>query len=240
MRPPDHLQIIGCDASRLGHGQGHQMIRRRGERLWSNGVELGAGIHHFEERTNACVFMYLDDGVPREEHQRMRDAFESFCLSTPWGALYQVTSPSPLRSAQRMANRLAAVLRFWDALQGPRYAFRFGKKYMLEELVEDIYRDTMEAWCPGGPASIREHLAITVERMSRATREDCIEAVLRVMPVLAKGDPDLKHHEVLGDLGFLRERIQTLPSRRFEDISSAYSFTVFAQLAAWDRELGRH
>jgi hypothetical protein len=41
-----------------------------------------------------------------------------------------------------------------------------------------LWRKTLEAWYPGGPASVREHLALSVERMSRATREECLEAVL--------------------------------------------------------------
>jgi hypothetical protein len=79
------------------------------------------------------VFMDLNGDVPKEERQRMRDAFESFCLGTPWGALEYTVSPSPPRSAERVANRLASVLRFWDVLQGPRYAFWPGRKYTLEE-----------------------------------------------------------------------------------------------------------
>ncbi|HEX8820524.1 MAG TPA: hypothetical protein VF794_11410 [Archangium sp.] len=186
------------------------------------------------------VFTSLDECIQKEARQRTEEAFESFCLNTPWGALYHAVSPPPLRSAERMANRLASVLRFWDVLQGLRYAFWFGKKYTLEELMEDIYRKTLEAWCPGGPASVREHMALTVEHMSRATREDCLEAVLRVIPVLVKVDTDLKHREVLGDPGFLRERLCALPQEDFEDFSSAYKYTVAVQLAAWDRELGRH
>ncbi|HZH16102.1 MAG TPA: hypothetical protein VE057_17260 [Archangium sp.] len=186
------------------------------------------------------VFMDLNEGVPKEERQRMRDAFESFCLSTPWGALYHAVSPPPLRSAERMANRLASVLRFWEVLQGPRYAFWPGRKYTLEELMEDIYRKTLEAWCPGGPVSVREHMALMVERMARANREDCLEAVLRMIPVLVEVDTDLKHREVLGDLDFLRERLAMLSPKDFEDFSSAYKYTVAVQLAAWDRELGRH
>ena len=186
------------------------------------------------------VFMDLNEGVPKEERQRMRDAFESFCLSTPWGALYHAVSPPPLRSAERMASRLASVLRFWEVLQGPRYAFWPGRKYTLEELMEDIYRKTLEAWCPGGPVSVREHMALMVERMARANREDCLEAVLRMIPVLVEVDTDLKHREVLGDLDFLRERLAMLSPKDFEDFSSAYKYTVAVQLAAWDRELGRH
>jgi hypothetical protein len=187
------------------------------------------------------VFMDLNGGVPKEERQRMREAFESFCLSTPWGALYHAVPPPPPLSAERMANRLASLLRFWDVLQGPRYAFwSFEQKYTLEELLEDGYRKTLEAWCPGGPASIREHLTLTVERMARATREECMEAVLRAMPVVVEMDADLKHREVLSDPEFLRERLRALPPEDFEDISSAYKYAVSGQLWAWNRELGRH
>ena len=126
----------------------------------------------------------------------MRDAFESFCLSTPWGALYHAVSPPPQRSAERMARRLAALLRFWEVLQGPRYAYRVpDTHHTIDGLMDSIYRETLEAWCPGGPASVREHMALTVERMSRATREECMEAVLRVIPVLVEVDTDFKHRE---------------------------------------------
>ena len=127
-----------------------------------------------------------------------------------------------------------------DVLQGPRHAFWPGRKYTLEELLEDGYRKTLEAWCPGGPASVREHMALTVERMSRATREDCMEAVLRVIPVLVEVDTEFKHREELSDPGFLRERLAALPPKDFEDFSSAYTYTVTMQLADWDRALGRH
>ena len=139
-----------------------------------------------------------------------------------------------------MANRLASLLRFWEVLQRPRYAFwSFDDDYTLEELMEDLWRKTLEAWCPGGPASVREHLTLTVERMARATREECLEAMLRVIPLLVEGDNDLKHPEVLSDPDFLRERLHALPPQDFESLSSAEKCTVAVQLAAWDRQLGR-
>ncbi len=92
---------------------------------------------------------------------------------------------------------------------------------------------------PRGPAPVREHLALMVERTSRATREDCLEAVLRVIPGLVEVDTDLKNREVLSDPDFLRERLSSLPPKKFEDISSAYKYAVARQLWDWDRELGR-
>ena len=132
----------------------------------------------------SSVSMSLSDGIPKEEHQRMEDVFESFCLSTSWGALSCAVPPPSLRSAELMSRRLAALLRFWDVLQGPRYAYWPGQEFTLEELVKHIYGLTMGAWCPGGAASMHEHLALTVDRVARATREECIEAVLRVIPEL--------------------------------------------------------
>ncbi|HYO72052.1 MAG TPA: hypothetical protein VEU33_38855 [Archangium sp.] len=200
----------------------------RGDPLWR--------MHMFGE-----VFMGLEEGVPEEELPRMNDAFESFCLCTPWGALCQAVFPPRLRSAERVANRLAVLLRFWEVLQGPRYAFwSFEQKYTLDELMDDIYRKTLEAWCPAGPAAVREHLALTVERMARATREECEQAVLRVIPFLVDVNTDLKHREALSDPDFLRERLRTLPPEKFEDVSSADKYAVTRQLYIWDRELGRH
>jgi hypothetical protein len=139
-----------------------------------------------------------------------------------------------------MAVRLATVLRFWDVLQGPRYAFRsFNDNYTLEELMEDRWRKTLEAWCPEGPTPVREHLALTVEHMARATREECLEAVLRVIPLIVEGDNDLKHPKVLSNPDFLRERLRALAPEKFEDVSSAEKYAVADQLAAWDRQLER-
>ncbi|OJH36563.1 hypothetical protein BON30_32935 [Cystobacter ferrugineus] len=186
------------------------------------------------------VFMHLNEGVSEAEYPRARKAFESFCLSTPWGALYHAVSPPPPRNAERMARRLAALLRFWDVLQGPCYAYRVpDTHHTLDELMEYIYRETLEAWCPRGPASVREHLALAVERMARATREDCIEAVLRMIPCVVRMDIDLKHREEFNDPDFLRERLDALRPEDFEDISSAYRYSVNGQLFAWDRALGR-
>jgi hypothetical protein len=200
----------------------------RGDPLWR--------MHMFIE-----VFTHLDEGVPEEERPRMNDAFESFCLSTPWGALYQAVFPPRPRSAERVANRLAVLLRFWEVLQGPRYAFwSFDQRYTLEELMDDLYRRTLEAWCPGGPVSVREHLALAVERMARATREECEQAVLRMIPFLVDVNTDLKHREALRDPDFLRERLRALPPEKFEDVSSADKYAVTRQLYLWDRALGRH
>ncbi|MCY1080985.1 hypothetical protein [Archangium lansingense] len=206
-----------------------------------SGADFDTGDPRWRMHVFVEVFMGLDEGVPEEELPRMRDAFESFCLSTPWGALDHAVSPPPPQSAERMANRLASVLRFWEVLQSLRYAFwSFDQKYTLEELMDDIYRRTLEAWCPGGPAPVREHLALTVERMARATREECLEAVLRVMSGIVEVDTDIKHREVLGDPDFLRERLSALPPRKFEALSSAYKYAVATQLSDWDRKLERH
>ncbi len=204
------------------------------------GAEFGAPHSCWRMHLFAEVFTHLDECVPEEAHQRTEEAFESFCLSTPWGALHHAVSPLPPWSAERMAVRLASVLRFWDVLQGPRYAFwSFDDNSTLDGLMEERWRKTLEAWCPGGHTPVREHLALTVERMARATREDCLEAVLRVIPAVVEMNRDLKNRDVLRDPAFLRERLGTLSSKKFESLSSACKYAVNGQLYAWDRELGR-
>ncbi|WP_338023717.1 hypothetical protein [Archangium primigenium] len=186
------------------------------------------------------VFMELAEGVPDNQRQRVEESFETFCLGTPWGALYHAISPPPQRDAEHMATRLAALLRFWDVLQGPRYAYRVpDTHHTLDALIAYIYGLTLEAWCPRESASVREHLARTVEHMARATREDCLEAILRVAPSLVRMNTDLQNRERLTDPVFLREGLAALSPGDFASLSSADRYAVNGQLYAWDRALGR-
>src|SRR4051794_9771177 len=47
--------------------------------------------------------------------------YEAFCRGTAWGALYFALSHEPPVSAERMAQRFTAVLRFWEPLLSTRY-----------------------------------------------------------------------------------------------------------------------
>jgi hypothetical protein len=76
--------------------------------------------------------------------------------------------------------------------------------------------------------------------MGRAGHEDCLEAVLGVMSHLVSEGGGLKHREILGDEGWLREHLAALSPERFERISSAEASAVNEQLREWDRALGRH
>jgi hypothetical protein len=187
------------------------------------------------------VLSGLGEDAEGQEWYRMDEAYEVFCRETTWGALFRAVEPSAPRSAELMAARLGAVLRHWNSLQAPRYLHKkLGVAYTLEELLEEIYGKTLEAWCPGAARSVRGHLDVVVERMARATREECIEAVLRLIPHILTQPSRLKHREVLGDPAFQRERLTALPADHFERFSSADAFAVYDQLASWDRELGRH
>jgi hypothetical protein len=186
------------------------------------------------------VFTSLSEGVPSQERPRMEEVFESFCLETPWGALVHAASPLPPRSAERMARRLGALLRFWPVLQGPRYALWFERPYTLEELFKDLYGPTLEAWCPEASTSVHAHLVLLAERLARATREDCMRAVLRVVPALVRANADLQHREELCDMDFLRERLAALSPEDWEDASGACRYALNGLLYVWDRQLGRH
>jgi hypothetical protein len=204
------------------------------------GAEFLAPAHSWRLHVFIEVFTNLGHGLPAPERQRIEDTFETFCLGTSWGVLHYCVAPPPKRSAERMARRLAALLRFWKMLEGPRYAFwSYDQQYTLEELVQDIYGKTLEAWCPSGSSSVRGQLALTVDRMARATRQECEEAVLRMISSLLATNSEFKHREVLGDPDFQRERLAALSPNDFENVSSAYRYAVNGLVHAWDRYLGR-
>ncbi|WP_152622402.1 hypothetical protein [Archangium violaceum] len=185
------------------------------------------------------VLSGLGEDVEGQEWPQMAEAYEVFCRATAWGSLFHVLEPDAPRSAELMAARFGAVLRHWDSLQLPRYLHKkLGVAHTLEELLEEIYGRTLEAWCPGVRPG-RGHLEAVVERMALATRDECIEAVLRLIPHILAQPSRLKHREVLGDPASQRERLTALLPGQFERFSSADAFAVYEQLASWDRELGR-
>ena len=49
-----------------------------------SGAELDLGRTRWWVNLFVEVFVDLEEGIPVEECPRMRDAFESFCLGTPW------------------------------------------------------------------------------------------------------------------------------------------------------------
>jgi hypothetical protein len=159
-----------------------------------------------------------------------------------WARQYLETGvfPQPRQMRQVSPGEVLVMHQVADFDTGdPRWRMHMFVEVFMEELMDDIYRRTLEAWCPQGPAPVREHLALMVERTSCATREDCLEAVLRVIPGLVEVDTALKNREVLSDPDFLRERLSSLAPKKFEDISSAYKYAVSRQLWDWDRELER-
>ncbi|QRN99084.1 hypothetical protein JRI60_08710 [Archangium violaceum] len=172
----------------------------------------------------------------------MRDAYEAFFRETPWGALYFATSLEAPRSAERMALRLQAVLRFWETLQSARYLFSSPNAALtLEELMTAACDWAMDAWCPvGEEASVRARLETAAGHMARATREDSIEAIFREMPRALAHARNLKHRDVVAHPTFQRQRLTTLDPLAFERVSGACTSDLLEKLYDWDHELGMH
>lgn len=169
----------------------------------------------------------------------VRDAYEEFFRETAWGALYFAIEQMGPVSAERTASRLRAVLRFWEPLQSARYLFKtLGAALTLEELMKASCDWAMDAWCPVGEASVRTRLETAAEKMARATREDCITAILREMPRAIVHAGTLKHRDMVVDPAFQRERLATLDPWSFERVSGACTAALIGQLHDWDHELG--
>jgi hypothetical protein len=169
----------------------------------------------------------------------VRDDYEAFFRETPWGAIFFATTHMGPVSAERTARRLQSVLRFWEPLQCARYLFKkLGVPQTLEEVMVASCGWAMEAWCPEGAGPVRSRLEVAAERMARATREDCIEAIFRQMPWALAHGGKFQHREVLADLSYQRERIATLDAWTFERVSAACPADLIWLLTIWDRKLG--
>lgn len=169
----------------------------------------------------------------------VRDAYEAVFRETAWGSLFFTTTRMAPVSAERTAKRLHAVLRFWEPLQSARYLFKkLGVAQTLEEVLVASCGWAMDAWCPVGEGSVRSRLEVAAERMERATREDCIEAIFRLMPRALANAGQLKHRQVLADPTYQRERLATLDPRFFERVSAACTSELIWLLVNWDHELG--
>jgi hypothetical protein len=169
----------------------------------------------------------------------VRDDYEALFRETPWGALFFATTHMGPVSAERTARRLQSVVRFWEPLQCARYLFKkLGVPQTLEEVMAASCGWAMEAWCPEVAGSVRSRLEVAAERMARATREDCINAIFREMPRALAHAGKLKHREVLADPSYQRERFATLDSWTFDRVSGACPGYLIWLLTLWDRELG--
>ena len=179
----------------------------------------------------------LCDALDWQNSSQVREVYEAVHRETAWGALYFAISQLAPMSAERMGVRLKAVLRFWDSLQSVRYRFGTPSAALsMEELMEATCNWATDAWCATGPA-VRARLEAAAERMTRATREDSIEASLREMPRALSHARGLRHRELLSDPAFLRRRLGTLPPDSFERVSSACTSELLGLLYDWDAQL---
>lgn len=169
---------------------------------------------------------------------QVRDAYEAFCRTTAWGALYfAIAPPSPV-SAERTALRLQAVLRFWEPLQSVRYLFSAPNAALtLEDLMIAACAWAMEAWCPFEQAAVRERMELAAEQLARATRDDSIEAIIRQLPQALAASRGLKHRETLSTLAFQRRRLEALPAEAFARVSGACTGYLIELLYDWDHQL---
>lgn len=179
----------------------------------------------------------LCEALDWEDAPQLRDLYEATFRETPWGALYYAVSHIAPMDARCVALRLKAVLHFWGSLQSVRFLFNSPSiPLSLDELMVKSCDWAMEAWCPEGGESIRTCLERAADRMARATREDSIEAILRLLPRILPAARGLKHPAALADPALWRARLATLDPESFSRISAASAANLLQRLYLWDRE----
>ncbi|MFY0581190.1 hypothetical protein ACN28S_49315 [Cystobacter fuscus] len=175
--------------------------------------------------------------------RHLGDSYEAAFRQTAWGALHFALSGSAPESAARTAQRLQAVLGFWDSLQHGRYIHQRVNTFLtLEELLTSACGWAMDAWCPEGASSTHSRIEMASERMARATKEDCVEAILRQLPhIFSFADGrKLTHPEVVTNPAAWREHLIEMDDATFERISGVRPAEVLRSLYQWDRQLGAH
>jgi hypothetical protein len=176
----------------------------------------------------------------KKNYRYLDELYEKTFRETPWGALYHALSGIAPHSAERTALRLQAVIRSWDSLHHGRYLHKKLNTFMnLEELMTAACGWAMNAWCPEGGDSVRSRFQVASERMARATREECVEALLGQLPrILSFADRrKLNHTEVVMELTSWREHLATLEPQEFERISGVCPADVLREMYQWDRQL---
>lgn len=170
------------------------------------------------------------------------DLYEATFRETIWGSLfYAVTSYMAPTNAENIARRLEAVLRFWDSFQPARYLYTTMDRLLsFDELMVAACGCYATAWCPEEEGSIERRLQVAAERMARATREDCIEAIVRQLPHALAIERGLQHRDVLSDPVRWRERVASLDPMLFDRTSAASMGEVLGRLVDWDKQLSMH
>ena len=181
----------------------------------------------------AKVMGSMADALDWQDIPQVRARYEADCLATAWGALYfAVEQPGILRPGR--VGRPQAVLRSWEALQQARYGFKPRPQVLtLDELMRTACEWAMRAWGSTEELPVRTRLELAAESMARATREDCIGAILREVPRVLAVASHLKHPEALAEPSFLRERLEQLPPENFDRVSSACTADLLGLLSAW-------
>ncbi|MBM7112690.1 hypothetical protein [Archangium primigenium] len=163
------------------------------------------------------------------------DAYEAACRETPWGALYAVAAQEAPRSAERTASRLRALARFWPSLEAGRYGLERSEDLSLEEVVRAACGWALEAWSPG-VAPVRSRVDSAAERMSRATREACLDMLARELPHALAHLKDPTPYRSWSDPAVVRARLDALAPDAFDRLSGGCPADLLAWLHAWGRQ----
>ena len=170
------------------------------------------------------------------------ELYEAAFRQTAWGALSFVLSASAPESAARTARRLQAVLNFWSNLEHGRYIHRQLNTFLTrDELLATACGWVLDAWLPAEGGPLHSKFERASQLMARATRDDCVEAILRqlhsLFPLVEM--KKLTHPALVTQLGPWREHLSTLDTASFDRISAARPAELLRRLYQWDRQLGQ-
>jgi hypothetical protein len=179
----------------------------------------------------------LCEALDWRDSLQVSDLHESWCRTFPWGALCAAVAQEAPRSTTRTVLRLRAVLRFWRPLESARYRYKsLGDPLSLEGLMAASQEWVIQSWGSSDAGPIRARLEGAVERMAHATREECLEVIVRDMSRLLPFAKGLRHRSRMAEPSFIRPRVAALDPGSFERMSGACPSDLLEKLYDWDRE----
>ncbi len=185
-------------------------------------IAFGAGAH------NPRWFFYLVDYLRMEVRPPSRPPrsifqpqFEAFVCRYPWGAL-SVAIEEWDASIHLVAQRLEAVLSFWEQLDTLRY--RRIRQMTLADLMFVFYEGTIRMWVDAPAGSVKDALRAASKQMRTASEGEIHTRMIRHLHEVADTDPNLKHREWLKSPGLIEAevlRMKETNPERYESLSTA-------------------
>lgn len=171
-----------------------------------------------------------------KESDQVAQAFESFTVDSPWGALGAAVDHFFPNTIEVVTARICGVLHHWEALETLRYVDHKTEPVSLSEVMASHFSVTFRMWLPERTANVRDELEASVAAMRRASPAEQMERVVEMLGLLALENRHVKNRTLLSDPTRLRALVSELPPEELEGMATG-SFLLLRRLYIFDESI---